>query len=215
MGSHDQETRRRLLEAATRLFAAKGFRRVTVRTICHKAGANVAAVNYHFGGKMGLYRQVVLTAIDTMTTTTEVARQAGEGHTADEKLRRYVRVFLERVVAKSAGSWIHQLMIHEMADPTPVLDLVVDQVIRPRLAYLSGVVATILETRADDPRVMQGVMSVQAQCHALMPNPAARRLLGNFHEDPAAIEAMVTHIAEFSLGGLRTLKTRGLEVLRS
>ena len=55
MGPPDQETRQRLLEAAARLFAARGFTHVTVREICNAANANVAAVNYHFGDKLGLY----------------------------------------------------------------------------------------------------------------------------------------------------------------
>lgn len=205
MSSHDQETRRKLLDVSTRLFAANGFRRVTVRAICKKAGANVAAVNYHYGGKMGLYRQVLLTAIDTMKTTTDVARQEGEGQAAEEKLRLYVRIFLERVVAPSTGSWIHQLMIHEMADPTPALDLVIDQVILPRMEYLGAVVAEILGVSPTDPRVKQAVISIQAQCHALMANPAGKRLLAGFHSNPKAIAAMANHIAEFSLGGLRAL----------
>ena len=57
--SEDRETRARLLYAAARLFAERGYARVTVRDICKKARANVAAVNYHFGGKDGLYRAVM------------------------------------------------------------------------------------------------------------------------------------------------------------
>jgi len=54
MEEKDLETRGRVLNAAARLFAEHGFATVTVRDICNKAGANVAAVNYHFGGKDGL-----------------------------------------------------------------------------------------------------------------------------------------------------------------
>ena len=53
----DPRTRARLLKAAEQLFAERGFRKVTVREICHAAKANVAAVNYHFGDKLGLYRE--------------------------------------------------------------------------------------------------------------------------------------------------------------
>lgn len=207
MSGRDPDTRRRLLDAATRLFAARGFARVTVRAICQRAGANVAAVNYHFGGKQGLYRQVLLKAVAVMKATTDAAQAAGEGLSAEEKLRRYVKVFLERVVAQSADSWIHQLMTHEMADPTPALSLVVDEVIRPRMAYLSRVVAEALGTSVDDPRVGHAVMSVQAQCHTLMANPVSRHLLPDFHGDPDAVCAMAVHIAEFSIGGLRALRT--------
>lgn len=47
-------TKQRLIEAAEALFADEGFDRVSVRDITTKAGANVAAVNYHFGSREGL-----------------------------------------------------------------------------------------------------------------------------------------------------------------
>src|SRR4029077_8647614 len=145
--------------------------KVTVREICRAADANVAAVNYHFGDKEGLYHEVLAKAMETMRATTEAARQAGTGGSAQQKLRAYIRVFLQRVVGQGHDTWIHPLMAHEIADPTPALDLVIDQVIRPRMAYLSDLVADILRLPAEDQHVLQCVVSVQAQCHAVMTNP--------------------------------------------
>jgi AcrR family transcriptional regulator len=207
MSVKDRETRVRLLTAAARLFAANGFKKVTVREICRAANANVAAVNYHFGDKLGLYREVLGKAIETMHGTTEAARQAGEGGTGEQKLRAYVRVFLQRVVGQGHDTWIHQLMAHEIADPTPALDLVIDQVIRPRIAYLSEFVAEILQLPADDEHVLRCVMSVQSQCHAVLTNAVSRRFMPDFKNDPAAVDLFAKHIAEFSLGGIRSMRS--------
>jgi len=203
----DVETRERLLEAATRLFAAEGFQKVTVRAICQQARANVAAVNYHFGDKMGLYRDVVSRAIETMRETTAVAQRDGEGRTAEEKLGVFVRVFIDRVVKHGRDSWIHQLMVHEMADPTPALDMVFEQVIQPRVAYVKGLVAEILGTSIDDPRVLRSAMSVQSQFHFVMSNPVTRRFMPDATE-PQGLDDMAQHITEFSLAGIKALKER-------
>lgn len=55
----DTDTRSRLLDAAERLFAEEGFAAVGLRVITATAGANLAAVNYHFGSKEGLLKAVL------------------------------------------------------------------------------------------------------------------------------------------------------------
>lgn len=207
MSVKDRETRVRVLTVAARLFAANGFKKVTVREICRGADANVAAVNYHFGDKLGLYREVLDKAIDTMRGTTDAARQAGEGGTSDQKLRAYVQVFLQRVVGQGHDTWIHQLMAHEIADPTPALDVVIEQVIRPRIAYLSELVADMLGLPATDDHVLRCVISIQSQCHAAMSNAVSRRFIPELKNDPEAIDLLAQHIAEFSLGGIRSLRS--------
>jgi len=97
--SADRETRQRLLRAGERLFGERGLKKVTVREICGAARANVAAVNYHFGDKLGLYREVLEGAVRAMRKTNEAARTAGVGQPPEEQLRRYVQVFLHRVLA--------------------------------------------------------------------------------------------------------------------
>jgi AcrR family transcriptional regulator len=203
----DRETRARLLEEGRRLFAAKGFRRVTVREICTAAGANVAAVNYYFGDKLGLYREVLDGAIAVMLQTTERAREAGEGGTPEQKLRAFIRVFLQRI-GQAKDPWIHQVMTHEMAEPTDALDEVVRRVIVPRIDYMRELVAGILELGTEDDRVLRCVLSVQSQFHAAMANPVSKRLVPGFTADPEAVDRLAQHIADFSIGGIRSLRKR-------
>ncbi|MEP7384360.1 MAG: TetR family transcriptional regulator, partial [Gemmatimonadota bacterium] len=82
----DLATRERLLQRATALFAERGFEKVTVRDIVAAAGANVAAVNYHFAGKLGLYTEVIHRAIALMQTARDETRNALTGSSAAERL---------------------------------------------------------------------------------------------------------------------------------
>src|SRR5947209_20539236 len=62
--SRPVETRDSLLEAAIAVFSAKGFEGGSVREITQAAKANQAAINYHFGGKEGLYREVLKASVE-------------------------------------------------------------------------------------------------------------------------------------------------------
>jgi TetR/AcrR family transcriptional regulator, regulator of cefoperazone and chloramphenicol sensitivity len=199
----DLETRERLLSAASRLFAERGFAKVTVRDICRRARANVAAVNYHFHGKTGLYEEVLRSAIQTMRATTEEAQRAGAGRPPAAQLEVFVAIFLQKVV-EGRNSWIHQLMMHELSDPTPALDLIVDQVLRPRMAYLTAIIASLIGCAEEDPRVARCLMSVQAQIHSLLvKNPIADRLVPERPVTADGVAAIARHIARFSLAGIR------------
>lgn len=59
--SCDLDIKMRILLAAKRLFAKQGFDSTTVRQICDEAGANVALVSYHFGGKESMFCQLFST----------------------------------------------------------------------------------------------------------------------------------------------------------
>jgi TetR/AcrR family transcriptional regulator, regulator of cefoperazone and chloramphenicol sensitivity len=205
--TRDSSARGRILAAAERLFADRGFRKVTVRDICRAARVNVAAVNYHFGDKLRLYGEVLESAADVMRETTEVARQAGEGLPSEERLRRYLGIFVGRLLAAGGSTRIHRLIHREMNDPTPALDRLVEKGVRPRIEYLAGLVAEITGRKPTDPRVIRCVFSIQAQSIASVPNPITARL--GFPITSADARVIADHIAAFSLDGIRGLRRDG------
>ena len=139
-----------------------------------------------------------------MHGTTEAIQKAGEGLPAEEQLRIFVRIFLTRVVQARDG-WIHQLMAREFNDPTPALDLVVKHVVRPRVAYLGGVIARLIGCRPTDTRVEHCVMSVQAQCLVLLNDKVASRF-HPFEITNKRLDQLADHITTFSRSGIRALK---------
>ena len=208
--TRDVATRDRLIAAASRLFGKEGFRRVTVRRICREAKANVAAVNYHFGDKLGLYREVVDQAIAVMRGGTAAARDGGAGLPAEARLRHYVHAWLAQLLG-SAGThaWIHGIMSHEMSEPTSQAARIGREAIRPRIDYLSTVLAEILECPASDPRVRRGAMAVQSHClwYARLPyiQEFARAAFADWPNELAdGLGPLADYIADFSLAGLRS-----------
>ncbi|MEO0545014.1 MAG: CerR family C-terminal domain-containing protein [Pseudomonadota bacterium] len=54
-----EQTRQALIEAAIKLFGNKGYDHTSVRDLVKEAGTNLAAINYHFGGKEGLRQATI------------------------------------------------------------------------------------------------------------------------------------------------------------
>ncbi len=202
-------TRERLLEAASRLFAERGFQGVTVRQLCREAEANVAAVNYHFGDKLGLYRAVLETAFahaEADPTTDVPADTAPEA-----RIRHYVATFLPRLAAPGEkGVRIQCLMRHELNDPTSLAPWIWERVLRRRLRFLAEAVAELLGTGTSDPRVGRSVMSLQAQCLFYQPSRFAEAAVPGWHPPtPEEIEAAVEHVVAFTLAGIGGVRQAG------
>jgi len=60
------ETKERLLDAAERLFAERGFEGTSLRALTQEAGTSVSAANYHFGSKEELLRATLLRRVGPM-----------------------------------------------------------------------------------------------------------------------------------------------------
>src|SRR2546426_2480890 len=106
MSIQDQsvETRRRLLEAAGVVFAEHGFHDATIREICQRAGANIAAAHYHFGDKEELYAAVFDYAKNCAKEHLD-SRLAGT-KTPEERLHGYVGFFLTRFFEEGRPAWL-------------------------------------------------------------------------------------------------------------
>lgn len=60
-------SKQKILNAATKLFANKGFDAVSVREICKDAGINLCMISYYFGGKKELYNAIIDDLIEKQT----------------------------------------------------------------------------------------------------------------------------------------------------
>lgn len=122
------ESRARILREATVAFAQKGFQGASIRDITAAAGANVAAVSYHFGSKADLYREVLaheLALVDAARSPEGIAP------CSQVSLPDLVRHLFDSLRAHQ-DSALKQILAHEEAAPSGVLGPALGDLIRPR-----------------------------------------------------------------------------------
>jgi AcrR family transcriptional regulator len=203
--THD-ETRHQLLAAAGGVFAEAGFRNATIREICRRAGANVAAVNYHFGDKETLYAEVLRhsqqKAFDKYPPLLGVAADAPP----EDRLRAFIQSFLLRIFDSGYTAWFGKMMSREMVEPTEALDLLVAERMQPMADLLRGIVAEILGCPSNAENVRLCCFSVVSQCvfyhHC---RTMIFRLFPEQRLDASAVEQLAGHIARFSLAAMKHL----------
>lgn len=203
-------TRERLLQAAGEVFADRGFRDATIRDICGAAGVNVAAVNYHFGDKEGLYREVFrVTAVDALARY-PIGGGVGMDAPVEERFRAFVRTYLDRLLDTGRPAWHGKLISREMVEPTAVLDELVEGFVRPQYERIRSIVAELLGPAATDDRVRLCVGSVVGQClFYKLCRPVIGRIMPEQGYDAAGRAGLAAHISEFSLGAIERLRREG------
>ncbi len=204
-------TRERVLESAIEVFAEAGFEAATIHEICRRADANIAAVNYYFGSKESLYAEAWRTAF----------RRAVRAHPPDggvpadappeERLRGRIRAMIHRMADEGNQAFI--IALREMTSPTPLLEEVRRECIRPLQEEMRALVRALLGPGASERTVDFCRLSIVSQCINVM---LRRRSAGEGEDDsaPAALDdlhAYAEHVARFCLAGIRAVRRSAVE----
>lgn len=202
------ETRARLLDAAGQVFAERGFRAATVREICKLAGANVAAIHYHFGDKESLYTIVLKDSYKAALQKYPPLLDIPANAPPRERLRAFIRSILFRVFDDGRPAWHGKLMLREMTEPTHALDELVRNGIRPLFEMLQSIVRELAreaepKTSPSTKLVIAGARSIVGQCTFYkFTQPVIERLTPDQSFDRETVEEIADHITEFSIHGI-------------
>lgn len=198
-----EQSRDRLLQAAVAVFAEKGFHHATVRDICRQASANVAAVNYYFRNKEGLYAEALAHAFAEAEQRYPLTAARDRSRPPDQRLHAFVAVFMQRIMDDSALGHHGRLIAREIAEPTAALDHIAQTVMVPVFGLLAEIVPQLVASDLTVEQVQRCVLSILGQCLMFKHSRSViERICPQMIDDPVAIERGIAHIAHFSLAAL-------------
>ena len=197
-------TRARVIEAAGRIFAVKGFEAATVREICQRGKANLAAVNYYFGDKRRLYIAAVEYAYRKRAE--QVPFPHWDEHTSPrDKLADFILTMLTRMIGKGPPEWERELLLREVARPSDACQAMVHDFIRPQFAMLEGILANLMPQIAPERRRLVA-FSVVGQClHYRVVQPVIEMLVSADEFARYEPKLLADHITELTLGGIERI----------
>lgn len=195
------QTRSRILDSACELFAERGYRGARVADICQRAGANTAAVNYHFRNKAALYVEAWQEAFKKCA----VPEAPDSTDTSPEnQLRIYIHSLIQHFADQGAQGQFTRLYLMELAHPTGLIHNIWHKLIAPRRQVLIEIISKIVGTDATDETVVFCEMSIISQCRALLTiRPSDLEYLLGQSASPDLIKRLANHITSFSLAGIK------------
>lgn len=206
MNESNQSTKERIIVAAGQIFGEKGFKGATIRNIAGLAQVNLAAINYYFGDKEGLY-QSVLEDVFQQGFTRFPAFSEEEKHQAPEvRLRTFIRAMFARLMSSEGWGGMAgkgRLIGTELLDPTPNLEPVIDRYIRPHKDQLLSLIAEILGSSVSREILTQCALSIIGQCiYYALASRFIDKVAPGYAPNDDNLERLADFVWHFSLQGI-------------
>lgn len=200
-----EATRKKILEAASRVFGEKGFHKATHVEISRVAGVNSALINFHFRSKDRLYQEVWEHIEAEVDKVYPIGGDMDRDAPAPERLRGLIRALLGRAMDDRLKSF-HRIRMVEFINPTGLLDACFRTRLRHYRAHTLKILRDLLGPKATEKDLELCEMSVIGQCHIVRPPPHVQG------KGPPivrlGIDALTEHITCFSLAGIKAIRRR-------
>jgi len=200
------ETRARLLAAATEVFLEDGFRATRVQDIARRADLRLSAINYHFGGKEGLYRAVLQHHAELAIRHTPL-QPPDLSLPVDQRFQAAVRSIVVRMLDDKIPSKIARLLLRELSNPTPALDVLIERFSLPQSVEFRALISEVLGPAVKEPEISRTALSIVGQAMTyVVASPLIQRMAPELLNDNDLVERTTRHICTFSWAGLIAIR---------
>ncbi len=202
------DTKQSLLDAAEALISEHGVAGASLRAITSRAGANVAAANYHFGSKEALVRAVLRRRLspvnaERLRLLDEAERRAGEG---PPELERLMRAFLGPVVRfghdlPDRGRHFAQICGRAMTQPDPTLRATLIEELGEVIRRFQAAFARALPDLPREELLWRMQFMVGAMVHSVAGGQLIEAVSGGLC-DPSDLDGLVDRLTRFLTPGM-------------
>jgi AcrR family transcriptional regulator len=195
-------TRERIMKAAERLFAERGYDATSIRAIVAKARVNQAAINYHFDGKDGLYREVLRVAFGALTEQQLEHADEMKAMSREAALAEFIRRQLRPLLGRDEYSRHMRILNWETVRPTAVFRKLLSEEAAPFMGLAVELVRRF-QPEADQRTLVAAAVWLVGQCSVFLRNreQLADPPLG-LVLDEAAVEWLAQLVSRWATGGL-------------
>jgi AcrR family transcriptional regulator len=195
-------TRERIMKAAERLFAERGYDATSIRAIVAKARVNQAAINYHFDGKDGLYREVLRAAFRALTEQQLDHADEMKAMSREAALAEFVRRQLRPLLGRDEYSRHMRILNWETVRPTAVFRKLLSEEAAPFMGLAVELVRRF-QPEADQRTLTAAAVWLVGQCSVFLRNreQLADPPLG-LALDEEAVEWLAQLVSRWATGGL-------------
>ena len=190
------------MKAAERLFAERGYDATSIRAIVAKARVNQAAINYHFDGKDGLYREVLRAAFRALTEQQLDHADEMKAMSREAALAEFIRRQLRPLLGRDEYSRHMRILNWETVRPTAVFRKLLSEEAAPFMGLAVELVRRF-QPEADQRTLTAAAVWLVGQCSVFLRNreQLADPPLG-LALDEEAVEWLAQLVSRWATGGL-------------
>ncbi len=173
-GGRGADTRERLLDAAEKIFAERGFEGASIRAVTQAAGASVSAANYHFGSKEALLRETLLRRVGPLNERRLARLDALEENAAGRPLEletiveAFLRpVFEEHTASVDATNRFRQVAARIYSDPPGVVATMKRELFGPIVTRFVGALSAALPEKSREEIELSFQFTVGVMVHVI------------------------------------------------
>ena len=195
-------TRERIMKAAERLFAERGYDATSIRAIVAKARVNQAAINYHFDGKDGLYGEVLRAAFRALTEQQLEHADEMKAMSREAAMAEFIRRQLHPLLGRDEYSRHMRILNWETVRPTAVFRKLLSEEAAPFMGLAVELVRRF-QPEADQRTLTAAAVWLVGQCSVFLRNreQLADPPLG-LALDEEAVEWLAQLVSRWATGGL-------------